>query len=117
MIEAKVKEIGSQAITDDVMLILFNDTATDALKMYSIIQEVSGTPTFDLKEKDKISFDGQEYEITYVGSMANHNLTDISHVTLIFDDAPDVDSIANGIYLTPKKLPVISEGTTITYSD
>lgn len=115
MIQAIVKQIGPQAITDEAILILFDETATDALKQYSIIQEVAGSTAFDLQEKDTISFDDQEYTITHVGSMANHNLTDISHVTLIFAKPPEVDGIANGIYLTPEKLPVISEGTVIKY--
>lgn len=115
MIQAKVVEIGPQAITEEAVLILFDNTATEALKNYSIIQEVSDQPAFDLKEKEKISFDQQEYEITRVGSLANHNLTDIGHVTLVFDDVPEEDAIANGVYLKPKRIPDITEGTIITY--
>lgn len=57
MIQAKVITIGAQAVGDDKMLILFNETATDALKQYSIIQEVEGEPEFGLAEKGQISFD------------------------------------------------------------
>lgn len=115
MIQGKVVKIGEEAITDEAMLILFDKTATESLARYSIIQEVTGNPVFDLKVHDRVAFDTQEYEITYVGSIANHNLMDISHVTLVFDDAPTVDPIANGIYLKPKKLPVITNETVITY--
>ncbi|MDH6365735.1 PTS system glucitol/sorbitol-specific IIA component [Enterococcus sp. PF1-24] len=116
MIEAKVQTIGSEAINEENLLILFNDTATAALKNYSIIQAVQGEPVFDLQKFGKITFDEAEYQIEHIGSMANQNLTDINHVTLIFDEVPASDFIENGIYLTPYKLPKIKEGTVIRYS-
>lgn len=117
MIEGKVISIGQEAISEEPMLILFDESVggTEELKKHAIIQAVKEGIVFDLKVGGKISFDDQEYVIEHVGNAANRNLTDINHVTLIFTDVPEEDVIVNGIYLAPKVLPTISEGTKITY--
>lgn len=50
MIQAKITEIGTEAINkEEPMLILFDKTATAALRKYSVIQEVSKDEPFSLK--------------------------------------------------------------------
>ena len=84
MIHATIKEIGAKAVSDqEPILILFDQTATSALRNYSIIQEISSKRSLQLKKGGMISFDQQEYTIDYVGTMANENLTSVGHVTLI----------------------------------
>ena len=47
MIQAKITEIGTEAINkEEPMLILFDKTATAALRKYSVIQEVSKDEPF-----------------------------------------------------------------------
>ena len=98
MIQAKITEIGTEAINkEEPMLILFDKTATAALRKYSVIQEVSKDEPFSLKAGGTIAFDDQVYTIDYVGPMANGNLKTVAHVSLIFDACPEEGQIANGI--------------------
>lgn len=117
MTQGIVRHIGSQAIdAKDKMLILFGDNATEELKKVSIIQELktAGQP-IELKEGGKVSFGKQDYTITHVGHLATNHLNSIGHVTVVFKDAPPEDSLVNAIYVTPYELPVITEGSIITY--
>ncbi|EGP4918759.1 TPA: PTS glucitol/sorbitol transporter subunit IIA [Enterococcus faecium] len=117
MIQAKITEIGSEAINkEEPMLILFDKTATAALRKYSVIQEVSKDEPFSLKAGGTIAFDDQVYTIDYVGPMANGNLETVAHVSLIFDACPEEGQIANGIYLHPHRLPAIGLGSQIFYN-
>lgn len=64
MIQAKITEIGTEAINkEEPMLILFDKTATAALRKYSVIQEVSKDEPFSLKAGGTIAFDDQVYTI------------------------------------------------------
>ena len=111
MIQAKITEIGTEAINkEEPMLILFDKTATAALRKYSVIQEVSKDEPFSLKAGGTITFDDQSY------TMANGNLETVAHVSLIFDACPEEGQIANGIYLHPHRLPAIGLGSQIFYN-
>ena len=60
MIQATITEIGTEAINkEEPMLILFDKTATAALRKYSVIQEVSKDEPFSLKAGGTITFDDQ----------------------------------------------------------
>ena len=117
MTQATVKHIGKNAIDpQERMLILFGDQATTELKKVSIIQEIVGDqPAIDLKEAGKLRFDDQEYTITHVGHLTNEQLNQIGHATVVFQEAPVEDSLANGIYVKPFEIPNISEGSIISY--
>lgn len=116
MTQATITEIGTSAInSEEPMLILFDQSATSALRDYTIIQEFSTKENFSLDQGDRISFGHQEYTIEHVGPLANENLTTVGHVTLVFEEPPAGDRIVNGIYLSPYKLPQINIGTTIEY--
>jgi PTS system glucitol/sorbitol-specific IIA component len=116
MIHSNVIEIGTEAISEnDPIMILFDKTATPALRNYSVIQEFQESPTFSLDEGDTITFDNQEYRIEHVGRTANQNLEAVGHVTLIFDEYNREDAIVNGIYLSPYQVPEIHLGTHIRY--
>lgn len=117
MAKAIIKEIGAQAIgTTDQLLIFFGVEATANLRPFSVIQEFSeSVPAIELKKDGWVSFDDQEYQITYVGAFAQEQLNGIGHVTIIFDEAPAEDKLANAIYLTPFEKPFLKEGTIINY--
>ncbi|MBO1300825.1 MULTISPECIES: PTS glucitol/sorbitol transporter subunit IIA [unclassified Enterococcus] len=116
MTQATITEIGTSAINpEESMLILFDQSATSALRDYTIIQEFSTKENFSLETNDWISFDHQEYTIEHVGPLANENLTTVGHVTLVFEEPPKGDKIVNGIYLSPYQLPEINVGTIINY--
>ena len=83
MIQATITEIGTEAINkEEPMLILFDKTATAALRKYSVIQEVSKDEPFSLKAGGTITFDDQSYTIDYVGPMANGNLETVAHESI-----------------------------------
>lgn len=116
MVKAVVTEIGQKALNEkESMVILFGETATEGLKEYSVIQKMLVPNIFHLKKGDKIKIDQEVYKINCVGTYANHNLNSISHVTLLFSAVPKEDKIANGLYLSPYRLPQFKVGTTIDY--
>lgn len=115
MKRSQIISIGSQAISEEPLLLLFDSTATASLKEYSLIQEWEETGALELKTGDVVKVDEQRYTIDYVGPLANQNLKDIGHVTFVFDAVPTEDQIANGLYLTPHRLPEVKVGTIITY--
>ncbi|MGM9903226.1 hypothetical protein A5844_001978 [Enterococcus sp. 10A9_DIV0425] len=116
MIHAIIKEVGTAAFSEkEPLLILFDQSATAALRNYSIIQEITSEVAFSLQIGDSISFDEQEYLIEHIGPLANDNLTTVGHSTLIFGQQSEENKIANGIYLSPYQLPKIKVGTKIVY--
>ena len=117
MIQATVKHVGENAIDpQERMLILFGAEATDQLKKVSVIQEIAeNQAAIHLNLGDTISFDEQVYTITHTGQLAQEQLNAIGHATIIFQEVPEEDSLANGIYVKPFEMPIISEGTLISY--
>lgn len=115
MMKAIVTEVGINAIGKEELVILFDETATVALREYSVIQEFVTTTEFELSEGGTIVFDEQIYSIQHVGRTANHNLQAIGHVALVFGETPETDAIVNGIYLSPYQVPEIRIGTKIKY--
>lgn len=115
--KAKITAIGAQAIDPkELILILFNQSATESLREYAIIQEFEEpTEMFELAAGDSIAFGDAEYKIDFVGRLANEQLKNIGHVTVVFGEVPAEDAIVNGLYVTPYQLPELIVGTTITY--
>lgn len=119
MLKTKITAIGDSAISNkDPLIILFGEQATDELRKVSVIHTVvSEEQTVDLHPGGTISFGDQTYTIQHAGSLANTNFNAIGHVTLIFSKLPAAkeDKIENGLYLSPYKLPKLSEGLEMTY--
>ena len=115
MQQGKVIEVGQEAIdSKENILIFFGAGVTDGLCPYSIIQEVAGASEIELEVGGTILFGDQEYRITFVGHLANQNLQTIQHISFVFSDVP-TDKLSSSVYLSPAKVPVITEGMTITY--
>lgn len=114
--KAVVTEIGARALDEkEPMILLFGESATDALKEYSVIQKFQEKKFLEVKKGDLLKIDEQEYMIDCVGPFANENLNSISHVTLVFAEVPKEDAIVNGLYLTPDVFPTIKVGSIIEY--
>ena len=112
-----VKSIGEHAISEkEPIIILFDESATEGIKKFSVIQSFEENNEKELKAGGIISFDNQEYNIKEVGPLANKNLQEMGHVTVVFKETTGEDELANALYVEPFTLPKIKEGTVITYA-
>ena len=114
--QSKVVQIGEKAIdSKELMIILFDESATEPLQEVSVIHRfVEPQDWFELTDGDRILFNDQEYRISYIGSHVLKNLQSIGHTTMIFKNWEE-ERLETSIYLTPYILPTITDGTTITY--
>ena len=112
MATTTIKKIGAQAINDEKILILFGPSATKDLAEYSILQTMP-SDSIELKIGSTLTFGDQTYHVTKVGPLVNQNLNQLSHATLLFQHSDE--TIANGIYLSPEKLPVLKAEMKITF--
>ncbi|MGO3731913.1 MAG: PTS glucitol/sorbitol transporter subunit IIA [Vagococcus sp.] len=116
MIKSVVRQIGEKALNpEDSILILFDESATEELKKFSVIQKIKKDQPFDIKKGSRLLFDDHEYTVQHVGPVANEHLNTMGHVSIIFKDASEDNDMANALYLEPHKMPEIKEGTIITY--
>lgn len=117
-IEAKVTAVGPQALTSgDPMVILFNETASAALREVAVIQtfaEPAQMQQLTLKVGDRLTIDGQDYPIKSVGDLVDNNLRSIGHVTLVFDEAAPM-GLQNAIHFAKQPKPAFKVGTKIIY--
>ena len=117
MMQSVVKSIGAEAVNkEEPLLILFDTSATEALKKHAIIQDFEEQEIKAVKVGDTIRFDEQEYKIIQVGPVANQHLKAMGHVSVVFKNSETEDQLANALYVEPFVLPVIKEGTIITYA-
>ncbi|MDN2452804.1 PTS glucitol/sorbitol transporter subunit IIA [Lactobacillus sp. UCMA15818] len=117
MLEAKVVEIGPEAISKgDPLMILFDETASVQLRRVSVVQHFvdSNSKKRELKNLKKISIDGQVYEIKHIGELVQSNMEMIGHATLFFKAVPE-EPQHSGIYLEPYTLPSVAVGSVIKY--
>lgn len=118
--QSTVIQIGKDAIDkDDPVIILFDETATEALQKVSVIQRFEETDQqeeqwTDLRRGDAVLFDEQEYTVAFIGSSVHENLRSLGHTTFIFKNEGETP-LDTSIYLAPYKLPAVMDGTTITY--
>lgn len=117
MLKTKITAIGKQAASkEDGLIILFNDTASAKLRDVSMIHEklADHEQKYDLEVGQKISFDQQDYEITYIGPLVESNLMSIGHTIFDFHEVGNQPR-TNAIYLTPHVEPNVHVGTLITF--
>ncbi|GBG94606.1 glucitol/sorbitol-specific PTS system IIA component [Ligilactobacillus salitolerans] len=117
MLRTKITEIGQYADSkEDGLMIMFNDTASAKLRDVSLIHEL--VPDFDQKYDlavgQKVYFDQQAYEITFIGELVESNLMSIGHTILDFHAVPAVPR-SNAIYLRPQGEPDVHVGTIVTF--
>ncbi len=116
MKQAKIISVGKEAIVpQDKMIILFDETATKDIKKVAIIQSFETGDEIHLDENSTISFGEQTFRVVHVGRLANANLNSIGHISLMFKEVPQEDTLLNAVYVEPYDLPVIEEGATIFY--
>lgn len=108
-----IKNIGAEvsAFEGEEMFILFGDNAPDTLKdfCYTIdIEPVSES----IEVGNTLVIDGNEYEITALGNVAEKNLVSLGHVTIVFDGATEA-SLPGSIYVKGTSVPKLNIGSEI----
>lgn len=118
-LKAIIQGIGAKAWDEsEPMLILFGEKITPELKEYSVVQAFEeGKVPEDLKVGGTLTFGEKVYTIEKVGRLANENLKELGHVTLVFGPLPTHDELVNAIYLAPHELPPLEVGMEIIYSE
>lgn len=86
--ETTVLGAGSEAATfaEQNMLVLFGDNAPDMLKEFCYFINVNPVAG-DIIPGNKFVVNDTEYEITAVGNVAQQNLVNLGHITLVFNGA------------------------------
>jgi len=117
MLKTRITSIGKHAGSkEDGLIILFDDSASDKLRDVSMIHEKLSDfeQNYALAVGQKVAFDEQEYEITYLGALVESNLMSIGHTVFDFHEVP-TDPQPNAIYLRPHGEPDVHVGTVITF--
>ncbi|WP_150539037.1 PTS glucitol/sorbitol transporter subunit IIA [Actinobacillus vicugnae] len=81
----KIGDFATEALADD-MLITFKQGAPADLEDYCFIHS-HGVLLDEVQVGDVAEFNGVDYPITAVGSVASFNLKELGHVTFRFDQA------------------------------
>ncbi|WP_261806392.1 PTS glucitol/sorbitol transporter subunit IIA [Lapidilactobacillus luobeiensis] len=117
-IKAEVTAIGPQALTSgDPMVILFNETASAALREVAVIQkftDLAAAQKMTITVGDSLTIGSQTYPIKSVGKLVNDNLRSIGHVTLVFDEAAPL-GLQNALHFAKQPKPSFTVGTPIIY--
>lgn len=106
--KTKVCNIGNMVgeFGDDKLIILFGDNAPDLLKefCYTIdISDINGK----IEVGDTVHIKDNIFRITAIGSIAQKNLRDLGHITLVFDASKDA-KLEGSIYLSKGEIPKIN---------
>ncbi|WP_225048775.1 PTS glucitol/sorbitol transporter subunit IIA [Lacticaseibacillus kribbianus] len=118
-IHATITAVGALALSaTDPMVILFDASATPALRQVAVIQQFENPAEqrgLHLQKGDRLRVGSATFTIDAVGQLANANLQSIGHVTLFFGPVPAGGGLANALYLSPKTRPALAVGTELTY--
>lgn len=106
--QATIRAIGheAEAMRQENRLILFSDRVPPELGAYCLLHQ-DGEWHRPLAVNQQLELDGKSYVITAVGDIANHNLRELGHITLLFDggavaELPGTVHVRGNI---PDKLP------------
>lgn len=84
--ESQIIEIGEEVelFAEESMLIIFNDTVPEALRMIGVIHKKSDL-LGEVEVGDVLEISGESYNILFVGNKVNETLKDIGHCTIVFN--------------------------------
>lgn len=109
-----IKSIGCavESFEDQEMFILFGDNAPDTLKDFCYCIDV--LPVSEtIKVGQNLAIDNNEYKITAIGNVAEKNLVNLGHITIVFDGATEA-SLPGSIYVEKKEVPKLVVGSEIS---
>lgn len=99
------------AFSGEKMFILFGENAPDTLKDFCYTIDIKSTNEA-IAVGQTISIDGDKFEITAIGDVAEKNLTSLGHMTVVFDGAKEA-TLPGSIYVEDKEMPELKIGTVI----
>lgn len=113
--ESIITKIGSEVfdLFDENMLILFNDTVPEELEIISVIHKQG--PFHGVVEiGDYLYFNGEGYQILYVGDKVNETLQELGHCTVKFSN--EIGKELPGTMVVEKRLlPKLTENMTVKF--
>lgn len=111
--ESKIVEIGEEVelFAEESMLIIFNDTVPEALKMIGVIHEKSDL-LGEVEVGDVLEISGESYEILFVGSKVNDTLKEIGHCTIVFNGEKTAE-LPGTMCVEKKAMPVLTKDSAI----
>lgn len=111
--ESKIVEIGEEVeiFAEENMLIIFNDTVPEALRMIGVVHEKTELLA-DVEAGDVLEINGDRFKILFVGSKVNDTLKDIGHCTISFDGENSAP-LPGTMCVEKKPLPDLKVNTTI----
>lgn len=112
--ENVVKGLGDmvEEFIGEGMFILFGDNAPDTLKDFCYTIDVLEVAE-DIKVGQTLVIDEKEYKITAVGHVARKNLSDLGHITLVFNGSEEAE-LPGSIYLEETTIPTLRIGSKIS---
>lgn len=118
MSENLIVSIGEKAISSqDEMLILFDETATNDIQNVAIVHDnQQGKTPYQITVGDTLTIGNQVYTLTEIGERVNESLTMMGHATLLFKEREEEDLLPNAIYLTPARLPKLEVGMALIFN-
>lgn len=113
----EVIEFGEQveAFFEEGMFVLFGENVPDTLKDFCYFidsKDVDGT----IKAGDRLIIDGNSYEITSVGEIAQKNLENLGHLTVVFNGAKEA-GLPGSICVEAKPMPKLIMGSKISIEE
>jgi len=94
------------------VLVFFKVGAPPELAEFSILHEPSDFFT-DIEVGDHIVVDGEDYQVTAVGDVANKNIRDLGHLIMKANGYSEPE-LPGDVCVEAKELPPIKVGTVIT---
>lgn len=112
--KSQIRSIGSlvETFEDEEMFILFGDNAPDTLKDFCYCIDIEPVNQ-SIEVGQTLDIDGNKYKITALGNIAEKNLINLGHVTIVFDGATEA-SLPGSIYVEKQSVPKMKIGSEIS---
>jgi PTS system glucitol/sorbitol-specific IIA component len=98
----RVTAVGEEVemMLDEGVLIFFGDPAPEELAEVSVLHRPEAAPSRPITPGDTVHVGGDTATVTAVGSLADHNLTDLGHLVLYADPGPDTKLLPGAVHVT-----------------
>ncbi|WP_188455005.1 PTS glucitol/sorbitol transporter subunit IIA [Virgibacillus oceani] len=114
--ESIITEIGEdvELISQDNMVIIFNDSVPDELKSIAVIHEHNSV-LGEVEAGDFLYINGEKYQILHVGEKVNQTLKELGHCTIKFSELDD-SALPGTMFVEQKPIPKFTENMTLKFA-